>query len=161
MTLQTPLDHAHAAMQADPDANTPRLRFYDRLAEAELFLMLAREADGDQAEPELFDLGDVRFVLATEASHMLLPTIRSRCLAHTMQWPETDEALTWLTGQGLQAPEASALLRSAGASAVYLAWAWGIDSSAEGDARGAEQGEKCKCRGWQAPRCRRRRDVTA
>jgi DNA polymerase-3 subunit delta' len=58
--------------------------------------------------------GDVRFVLATEASHILLPTIRSRCLAHTMQWPETDEALTWLTGQGLQAPEASALLRSAG-----------------------------------------------
>ena len=58
--------------------------------------------------------GDVRFVLATEASHMLLPTIRSRCLAHTMKWPEADEALAWLTGQGLQAPEASALLRSAG-----------------------------------------------
>ena len=58
--------------------------------------------------------GDVRFVLATEASHTLLPTIRSRCLAHTMKWPEADEALAWLTGQGLQGPEASALLRSAG-----------------------------------------------
>ncbi|MEK7345598.1 MAG: DNA polymerase III subunit delta' [Pseudomonadota bacterium] len=58
--------------------------------------------------------GDVRFVLATEASHMLLPTIRSRCLAHTMKWPEGDEALAWLTGQGVQAPVATALLRSAG-----------------------------------------------
>lgn len=58
--------------------------------------------------------GDVRFVLATEAGHMLLPTIRSRCLAHTMKWPEADEALAWLTGQGVQAPVANALLRSAG-----------------------------------------------
>ncbi|WP_396432562.1 DNA polymerase III subunit delta' [Limnohabitans sp.] len=58
--------------------------------------------------------GDVRFVLATEASHLLLPTIRSRCLAHTMQWPEPEEALSWLGGQGMPAPVAQALLRSAG-----------------------------------------------
>ncbi len=58
--------------------------------------------------------GDVRFVLATEASHILLPTIRSRCLAHTMKWPQTDEALTWLTGQGVSVPVAHDLLRSAG-----------------------------------------------
>ncbi|MGV0960387.1 MAG: DNA polymerase III subunit delta' [Limnohabitans sp.] len=58
--------------------------------------------------------GDVRFVLATEAAHMLLPTIRSRCLAHTMTWPQDDEALHWLTGQGVPADVAQALLRSAG-----------------------------------------------
>jgi DNA polymerase-3 subunit delta' len=58
--------------------------------------------------------GNVRFVLATEAAHMLLPTIRSRCLAHTMKWPEADEAFTWLSGQGVPAPVAQALLRSAG-----------------------------------------------
>ena len=58
--------------------------------------------------------GDVRFVLATEASHMLLPTIRSRCLAHTMVWPQDDEAMPWLTGQGVPAAVAQALLRSAG-----------------------------------------------
>ncbi len=58
--------------------------------------------------------GDVRFVLATEAAHMLLPTIRSRCLAHTMKWPEANEALTWLSGQGVPTPVAQALLRSAG-----------------------------------------------
>jgi DNA polymerase-3 subunit delta' len=58
--------------------------------------------------------GNVRFVLATEASHMLPPTIRSRCLAHTMKWPEAEEALIWLSEQGVPAPVAQALLRSAG-----------------------------------------------
>ncbi|MCI5109593.1 MAG: SseB family protein [Marivita sp.] len=71
MTLQTPLDHAHASMEANPDADALRLRFYDRLAEAELFLMLAREAEGDQAEPELFDLGDARFVLVFDTEERL------------------------------------------------------------------------------------------
>jgi DNA polymerase-3 subunit delta' len=58
--------------------------------------------------------GDVRFVLATEASHLLLPTIRSRCLAHTMKWPEANEALPWLQAQGVPESVAQALLRSAG-----------------------------------------------
>ncbi|WP_300712873.1 DNA polymerase III subunit delta' [Limnohabitans sp.] len=58
--------------------------------------------------------GDVRFVLATEASHLLLPTIRSRCLAHTMKWPQADEAMTWLKAQGVPDAVAQALLRSAG-----------------------------------------------
>jgi DNA polymerase-3 subunit delta' len=58
--------------------------------------------------------GDVRFVLATEAGHLLLPTIRSRCLAHTMTWPEPDEALAWLSAQDLPAAMAQPLLRIAG-----------------------------------------------
>lgn len=58
--------------------------------------------------------GDVRFVLASEAAHQLLPTIRSRCLGHTMAWPEQSHMLHWLEGQGV-APEASeAFLRAAG-----------------------------------------------
>ena len=40
--------------------------------------------------------GAVKFIFATEAAHLLLPTIRSRCLGHTMAWPDFDEALTWL-----------------------------------------------------------------
>ena len=40
--------------------------------------------------------GAVKFVLATEAVHQLLPTIRSRCLGHSMVWPGFDEALGWL-----------------------------------------------------------------
>jgi DNA polymerase-3 subunit delta' len=58
--------------------------------------------------------GEVRFVLATEAGHQLLPTIRSRCLTHTMQWPESEEALGWLTGQGVPLEVAQDLWRSAG-----------------------------------------------
>ncbi len=58
--------------------------------------------------------GDVRFVLASEAAHQLLPTIRSRCLTHTMTWPTESEALAWLQGQGLAAADARTLLRAAG-----------------------------------------------
>ena len=41
--------------------------------------------------------GEVKFILATEAAHQLLPTIRSRCIAHTLVWPAFDPALAWLT----------------------------------------------------------------
>jgi len=58
--------------------------------------------------------GDVRFVLATEAAHELLPTIRSRCLGHTMQWPAPAVAQDWLVGQGMAPDAAHALLRAAG-----------------------------------------------
>ena len=43
--------------------------------------------------------GAVQFVLATEATHQILPTIRSRCLGHTMHWPDVDQALAWLQHQ--------------------------------------------------------------
>lgn len=58
--------------------------------------------------------GDVRFVLASEAAHQLLPTIRSRCLGHTMIWPERDQMLHWLQQQGIAPDMGSALLRMAG-----------------------------------------------
>lgn len=58
--------------------------------------------------------GDVRFVLASEAAHQLLPTIRSRCLTHAMTWPQEGEALDWLQQQGLPVADAHTLLRAAG-----------------------------------------------
>jgi DNA polymerase-3 subunit delta' len=58
--------------------------------------------------------GDLRFVLASEAAHQLLPTIRSRCLGHTMAWPGEDDAVAWLQAQGVKPAEAAALLRAAG-----------------------------------------------
>jgi DNA polymerase-3 subunit delta' len=58
--------------------------------------------------------GDVRFVLATEAAHLLLPTIRSRCLGHAMRWPDEAAALAWLAQHGLDGQGAAALLRAAG-----------------------------------------------
>ena len=57
--------------------------------------------------------GDVRFVLASEAAHQLLPTIRSRCMTHTMAWPESAEALAWMQAEGA-GESAPALLRAAG-----------------------------------------------
>jgi DNA polymerase III subunit delta' len=58
--------------------------------------------------------GDLRFALASEAAHLLLPTIRSRCLGHTMAWPEEGEALSWLGAHGVEPSDAAALLRAAG-----------------------------------------------
>lgn len=58
--------------------------------------------------------GDVRFVLATEAAHQLLPTIRSRCLSHTMQWPAADAASAWLAEQGVPAEQIAGALQAAG-----------------------------------------------
>ena len=74
--------------------------------------------------------GDARFVLATDAAHLLLPTIRSRCLSHTLAWPPADEALAWLATQGLAGPQAAALLQAAGGRpAEALALAEGKDSA--------------------------------
>lgn len=58
--------------------------------------------------------GDVKFVLASESAHQLLPTIRSRCLGHTMVWPSLEVAQAWLQTQGLQAHEALQSLKAAG-----------------------------------------------
>jgi DNA polymerase III subunit delta' len=58
--------------------------------------------------------GDVRFVLATEAAHQLLSTIRSRCQAHAMTWPDAAPAAAWLTEQGMDAGDVAVLLRAAG-----------------------------------------------
>jgi len=68
--------------------------------------------------------GDLRFVLASDAAHLLLPTIRSRCLGHTMTWPGEAEALPWLAAAGVPSDAAPALLRAAGgrpAEALALA----------------------------------------
>ncbi len=67
--------------------------------------------------------GEVKFVLATEAAQMLLPTIRSRCQSHTMVWPPFGEALAWLQaecgrqglgGKAVQASDLQVLLAAAG-----------------------------------------------
>jgi len=58
--------------------------------------------------------GNVKFVLASEAAHQLLPTIRSRCLIHTMLWPETIEAIEWISQNGFSEDEAAFALKTAG-----------------------------------------------
>ncbi|WP_299964339.1 SseB family protein [uncultured Roseobacter sp.] len=72
MSSRTPIDDAHAAMAADPEDAQARLRFYDRLSQAELFLMLKQEAgEDDQITPEVFDLGEARYVLVFDREERL------------------------------------------------------------------------------------------
>ncbi|WP_227268870.1 SseB family protein [Roseobacter weihaiensis] len=73
MTDETPLDRAHAAMQADAESDAARLGFYERLADCELFLMLQSEVgDGDEnVTPELFELEDARYVLVFDREERL------------------------------------------------------------------------------------------
>lgn len=64
MTTETPLDAAHAAMQAAPDDDGARLAFYAALADNPLFLLLEHEAEGDTIAPRVFDPEGERCVLA-------------------------------------------------------------------------------------------------
>jgi DNA polymerase-3 subunit delta' len=99
--------------------------------------------------------GDLRFVLASEAAHQLLPTIRSRCQVHTMVWPTDGEAQAWLVEQGVAADAAAGLLLAAGGrpeDALQL-------HAAGLDARGWAQLPKALARGepgsladWSPPR---------
>ncbi len=82
--------------------------------------------------------GEVRFVLSSEAAHQLLPTIRSRCLTHHMEWPGEAESLEWLQQQAAGnnknvTPEQAAVwLQAAGGRPDdALAWAaTGLQGSA-------------------------------
>ncbi len=67
----TDLDTAHAAMEAAPDDDAQRLRFYERLADTEVFLLLAAEPEGDQIQPEIFDIADGRFALIFDREERL------------------------------------------------------------------------------------------
>ena len=79
----------------------------------------------------------VRFVLATQAAHALLPTIRSRCQRHALGWPPEQEGLAWLqqvaAQEGLTA-QPDALMAcwrlAAGRLDEALAWArLGMDAA--------------------------------
>ena len=91
--------------------------------------------------------GDVKFVLASEAAHQLLPTIRSRCLGHAMLWPDKASSLAWMEVQGVPVAQADVLLRASGGrpdDAVLLAqsgrdvrtWALLPKAVARGDGSG-------------------------
>ena len=67
----TDLDTAHAAMEAAPDDDAARLRFYERLADTELFMLLGAEAKNDQITPELFEIEDQQFVLVFDREERL------------------------------------------------------------------------------------------
>lgn len=69
--IDTRLDAVHAAMEAAPDDAQARLRFYETVAASELFLMLTAEPEGDQLDPDVFELGDQAFVLVFDREDRL------------------------------------------------------------------------------------------
>ena len=68
---QTPLDAIRAALTADPDNDALRLRFYDCLADGEMFLLLEREPEGETMEPRIFDLESGPMVLVFDREDRL------------------------------------------------------------------------------------------
>lgn len=71
MTDLTPLDAAHAEMEAAPANDAARLRFFERLGDCELFLLLTEEAKDENISPEVFDVADGQFVLAFDREERL------------------------------------------------------------------------------------------
>ena len=71
MTDQTPLDTAHSAMEHAPDDAAARLRFFERLADSELFLLLQSEAVGDSLTPDVFEVDSAKYVLVFDREERL------------------------------------------------------------------------------------------
>lgn len=67
----TPLDQAHAAMEAAPEDGAARLRFYDRLAGSEMFLLLDAEPEGARIRPALFPVEGQSFALVFDREERL------------------------------------------------------------------------------------------
>lgn len=68
---QTVLDAAHAAMMGSPDNDTVRLRFYERLGDVELFLLLEGEAEDEKITPQIYDPGTGPIVLVFDRQERL------------------------------------------------------------------------------------------
>ncbi len=67
----TALDATFEAMQANPANDNARLSFYERLADAELFVLLDEEPQGTRLSPSVFDTSDGRFVLVFDREDRL------------------------------------------------------------------------------------------
>lgn len=65
---ETALDRAHLTME---ESDAKRLAFFERVADSELFLLLKAEAEGDQLSPEVFDLGEAKYVLVFDREDRL------------------------------------------------------------------------------------------
>ena len=97
--------------------------------------------------------GEARFVLSSGAPDALLPTIRSRCQAVTLNLPARDVALEWLRRQGVADPDV--LLAAAGGQPQEaLAWSReGVDAAlwAQFPAL-VQRGASAALAGWPLPR---------
>ena len=67
---ETPLDRAFAVMEAS-GSDADRLRYYERVADAEMFLLVEEEPVGEEVKPSLFDLEEGRIVVAFDRAERL------------------------------------------------------------------------------------------
>lgn len=67
----TPLDLAFAAMQADDADDVARLRYYGALANADLCLLLDKQAGATSLSPKVYDLESSRFVMVFDGAERL------------------------------------------------------------------------------------------
>jgi hypothetical protein len=68
--VSTPLDEAFAAMETD-GTESARLRWFDRLAASELFVLLEAEVEGDRIRPRVFEVEDGAFVCVFDREERL------------------------------------------------------------------------------------------
>lgn len=97
--------------------------------------------------------GLTRFILATQSAHLLLPTIRSRCMSHAMTFPEQAEALQWLRTSGVEAESAPLWLSASGGrpfDALRLSKAGGLASSWSAFPKAMRSGDVGFVRDWDA-----------
>ena len=73
----TALDRAFAAMEADADDDVARLGYYGELANADLCLLLDREAGTTSLTPQVFDLDGGRYVLLFDGDERLADFVGS------------------------------------------------------------------------------------
>ncbi len=71
MDSVTPIDQAHGAMQADESNVAARMGFYERLVDAEVFLLLKCEPVGDKISPSLFKVGGAEIALIFDREERL------------------------------------------------------------------------------------------
>ncbi|WP_323006782.1 SseB family protein [Pseudorhodobacter sp.] len=68
------LDMAHSAMMAAPDDDAARMRYYARLADGMLYLMLEQETEDGAVQPVVVTLEDAQVVLAYDTEERLAAT---------------------------------------------------------------------------------------
>lgn len=69
--MLTDLDKAMGEMNAAPQSDEVRLRFYERLADSELFVLLEAEPIGDNISPETVDYADITFLIVFDREERL------------------------------------------------------------------------------------------
>jgi hypothetical protein len=90
----TPLDHAHALMDKEPEADRHRLRFYQHLADSPLFLLLEQEATEAAISPKILAVDGQDYVLGFDTEARLGDFIQQEAAFATVTGRDLAQMLT-------------------------------------------------------------------